>query len=357
MFVEVVLYEDETEDTINQKAKLITEELEISDKVEPIAKKTAYITLKDHKEEWPNDVKCRLINPAKSNIGKISKTILQNINEQIRSKLKLKQWRSTADTLEWFKGIKNKKDLQFIQIDIVDFYPSITSELFDKALKFAETVVHITEQQKSILKNSRDSILFHNNRNWQKKSGLFDVTMGSYDGCELCELIGLFIIDTVNKKHPEIDFGLYCDDGLGTIKIIPKSHLIRVEKKLHKTFKDIGLTITCNTKATNVVNFLDVTLNLHKNTFSPFRKPNDIPVYIHKDSNHPPHITKQLPISINKRLNKISSNEEIFESAKHDYEKALKESKLESTLKYEAPTENTKPKRRKTSPSNCSGPL
>ena len=171
--------------------------------------------------------------------------------------------------------------------------------------------------------------------------------MGSYDGCELCELVGLFIIDTVNKKHPEINFGLYRDDGLGAIKIIPKSHLNRLEKKLHKTFKEIGLTITCDTKSTNVVNFLDVTLNLHKNTFSPFRKPDDNPVYIHKDSNHPPHITKQLPISINKRLIKISSNEEIFESAKHDYEKALKESKLESTLKYEAPKENTKPKRRR----------
>ena len=49
------LTEDDTEDNINQKAKLITEELEISDKVEPIAKKPAYITLKDHKYEWPNE--------------------------------------------------------------------------------------------------------------------------------------------------------------------------------------------------------------------------------------------------------------------------------------------------------------
>ena len=147
----------------------------------------------------------------------------------------------------------------------------------------------ITEEQKKVLRNSRDSLLYHNDRSWQKKTGLFDVTMGSYDGCELCELIGLFIIDRVNKKHPEINFGLYRDDGLGTIKIIPKPQLIRLEKRLHKTFKEIGLTITCDTKCNNVVNFLDVTLNLQKNTFSLFRKPNDHPVYIHKESNHPPH--------------------------------------------------------------------
>ena len=341
------LTENNTEQTINEEAKSITDQLEISDKVEPIAKKSAYITLKDHKTDFPNDVKCRLINPTKSNIGKISKILLQNINEKIRNKLQLQQWRSTADTLQWFKNLKNKQNLQFIQIDVVDFYPSITLELYEKAIKFAETVVEISDEHKKILRNARDSILYHNNKSWQKQTGLFDVTMGSYDGCELCELVGLLIIHTVNKNHPEIDFGLYRDDGAGAHNSMSKPQLERLEKKLHKTFEELGLKITCDTKCKNVMNMLDVTFNMQKNTYAPYRKPNDNPVYIHKDSNHPPHIAEQLPKSINKRLNSISSNKDIFDSSKNEYEKALKESKLTHTLNYENKDEKPKNKRRK----------
>ena len=31
-------------------------------------------------------------------------------------------------------------------------------------------------------------------------SNLFDVTMGSYDGAEICELVNLFILDHLGKK-------------------------------------------------------------------------------------------------------------------------------------------------------------
>ena len=44
-----------------------------------------------------------------------------------------------------------------------------------------------------------------------------------------------------------------------------------------------------------VVNFLDVTLNLHDDTYAPFRKPNDNPQYIHNQSNHPRCVIKQVP--------------------------------------------------------------
>ena len=49
--------------------------------------------------------------------------------------------------------------------------------------------------------------------------------MGSYDGCELCELVGLYIIHKMKLKFPEIDFGLYRDDSLGAIKLTPKQNL------------------------------------------------------------------------------------------------------------------------------------
>ena len=72
-----------------------------------------------------------------------------------------------------------------------------------------------------------------------------------------------------------------------------------------------------------IVHFLDVTLNLEKGTFSPYRKPNDHPIYIHKDSNHPPNVIKEMPKSINKRLSAISSTKEEFDLFKPDYHKAL----------------------------------
>ena len=331
--------DESTEQAINQEAKLITEKLKISDRVEPTAKKNAYITIKDHKENFPNNIKCRLINPAKSNIGKISQKILKNINFQIRNELKLQQWCSTRDALNWFKNLTNKTRLKFIQLDIVDFYPSITMELANAAIDFASTVVNISSETKSILHNARQSILFHNNSVWKKTTGLFDVTMGSLDGCELCELVGLHILHQVRQKFPEIDFGLYRDDGLGALKRTPKTKLEKLKKELHKYFKDnLGLSITLTTDLT-VVNFLDVTLDLHGERFYPYRKPNDVPTYVNKDSNHPAHIARNLPEAISRRLSELSSDRAAFDDSKGEYEKALRESGMACKLTFN-PTKN-----------------
>ena len=183
----------------------------------------------------------------------------------------------------------------------------------------------------------------------EKVTGLFDVTMGSFDGCELCEVVGLFVLHRMMEKFPEIDFGLYRDDGLGALKRTPRTKLEKLKKDLFKMFKEeFGLAITLETDLT-VVNFLDVTFDLHNEKFYHYRKPNDQPVYIHNDSNHPPHVTKQLPGNINKRLNEISCNKESFDTFKVDYEKALADSHLHSKLTYAAPSgaETAKPRTRK----------
>ena len=82
------------------------------------------------------------------------------------------------------------------------------------------------------------------------------------------------------------------------------------------------------------VDFLDVSMNLLDESFKPFRKPNDTPIYVHKLSNHPPHISKNIPKAIGKRINQLSSNEEIFNNSKHDYEVALKKSGYNQNLIY-----------------------
>jgi hypothetical protein len=75
----------------------------------------------------------------------------------------------------------------------------------------------------------------------------------------------------------------------------------------------LGLKITAEVNY-KTVNFLDVTLNLTNESYKPYRKPNNDPLYIHKESNHPPSITKQLSAAINSRIASLSSDKQSFDS-------------------------------------------
>ena len=69
----------------------------------------------------------------------MSKTHLDRINSEIRQKLKLNQWKNTTDVITWFSNIDQKQECSFIQLDIKEFYPSITKIIFEDALDFAKT--------------------------------------------------------------------------------------------------------------------------------------------------------------------------------------------------------------------------
>ncbi len=136
--------------------------------------------------------------------------------------------------------------------------------------------------------------------------------MGSYDGAEICELVGLFILNKLGQKFGKENIGLYRDDGLA----IMKSKSARLadkneEKNSTNVSKQFGLKITAEANL-HVVNFLDVTFDLNNGKFKPYRKPNDDPLYINRHSNHPPSIIKQLPTSINKRISALSADEQNF---------------------------------------------
>ena len=64
-------------------------------------------------------------------------------------------------------------------------------------------------------------------------------------------------------------------------------------------------------KHTKTVNYLDVPLNLENSTYHPYQKENNQIKYIYTESDHPPSIIKQLPISIESRVSSLSSSEEI----------------------------------------------
>ena len=46
----------------------------------------------------------------------------------------------------------------------------------------------------------------------------FDVTMGSYDGVEVCELSGIFMLSLSGNKYNSNNIGLYRNDGLAIFK-------------------------------------------------------------------------------------------------------------------------------------------
>ena len=61
---------------INREARKIARTFDVADRVDTMAKEECFITLKDHKEDYRTSSKYRLLNPTKSQLGKISKQIL-----------------------------------------------------------------------------------------------------------------------------------------------------------------------------------------------------------------------------------------------------------------------------------------
>ena len=109
--------------------------------------------------------------------------------------------------------------------------------------------------------------------------------------------------------------------------------------------KSFGFSIEI-TASIKVANFLDVTFDLTKETYSPYKKPNDNILYVHNSSNHPPNILKQIPDAVSKRLSRNSSSEEIFNQHKDEYVAAIKSSGYKEPLKFTANTENSQRRNR-----------
>ena len=102
-------------------------------------------------------------------------------------------------------------------------------------------------------------MLFHDGNAWVKKEGnpLFDVTMGSYDGAEVCELVGLYLFGKLAPLIGTKNVGLYRDDGLAVIHQANGPKMDRIRKDIIALFKSEGLSITIDTNLIET-DFLDV---------------------------------------------------------------------------------------------------
>ena len=174
----------------------------IFDRMDINAEPNCFITIKDHKENFLNNPKVRLINPAKNELGRISKTILDNINMKLFQATKINQWKNTVSAIKWFNSLKDKHLMKLVMFDIKNFYSSIIQDLLNKALNFASAYTSISKCDIDVTNQARKSLLFDGFNIWIKKQGrLFDVSMGAYDGTEVCEFMGTYMLNVLSKKQ------------------------------------------------------------------------------------------------------------------------------------------------------------
>ena len=120
---------------------------------------------------------------------------------------------STIDVLSFLKSIKNKQNCKFTSFGTKDCYPTLTKELLGKCLRFAETKIEVTEDEKKIIYNSKKLLLFYKGNTWIKK------------------LVGNFLLERISEISNKSNIGLYRNDDLSILRI--KSGTL-FEKRLFK---------------------------------------------------------------------------------------------------------------------------
>ena len=111
---------------------------------------------------------------------------------------------------------QRQSSCSFIQFDNKDFYSSITDNILHQTLKFTKQPTNINKNDLRIINHCYKLLLFSDNKSCKKKTtdSCFEATMGSFDGAEICELVGLYIRSKVEKILSKSNFGLYRDDVL-----------------------------------------------------------------------------------------------------------------------------------------------
>ena len=252
---------------------------------------------------------------------------------------KYNQWKNSMDTIDWFRKIKDKKRSTFVQFDIIEFYPSITKELLVRSLNHAREYTDITEEKIEIILASRKSVLSDSRRSWIKSHvDNFDVPMGAYDSAQVADLAGIYILDTLGRIVNLEQVGLYRDDGIIYIPDSNGPKTSSIQKKIIRANKLLCLRIQI-ASSLKIEDFFNVTLNLNNGTFKPFSKNDSVPRYINVSSNHPRSVLRQIPNTVNQRINKLSKCKKIFEENKSRYDDALKDSGFQVRLKYLTPVD------------------
>ena len=135
----------------------------------------------------------------------------------------------------------------------MNFYPSITKELLTKSINYAKSITNIEEEVITTILHSRKSLLFGKTSIWVKNDKSdFDVTMRSYDGVEVCELVRLYLLNLLTNEFGKYNLSLYRDDGLSCFQNISGPESVKIKMKMSSIFKEnrLKITVECNSSIT-----------------------------------------------------------------------------------------------------------
>ena len=78
-----------------------------------------------------------MINPTKSETGKVTKLFVENMNTKIRELSSANKCQDSDTVISLFKNIKNKRKYIFMQFDMKEFYPWISKDQLLKVIDYA----------------------------------------------------------------------------------------------------------------------------------------------------------------------------------------------------------------------------
>ena len=151
--------------------------------------------------------------------------------------LKLNQWKNTKEVIDWFASSDEKPLYKFVPFNKTESHPSIKGPLLEKALKFAEDTLTYQPKTRLLSNTLENLLLFNKSETWIKKdSGLFDIAKGPFDGAEVCELVGNFLLHKLPGKCKRRNLALYRVDGFAIFKNVNGPDSEKIFKKIVNCF-------------------------------------------------------------------------------------------------------------------------
>ena len=173
----------------------------------------------NHKDNFVNRPTCRLINPTKSKLGRVSKKILQSINKTVWDKIKLNQWQNTGEVIDRFDALSKK-------CSVVDFYryqflSRFSWELLILLVNLLQSVIKIMKSfYLAVVEQNRFGDLFCSTTAKCGKRQTIHLSMWVWAATmEVCEIVNLYILHHSRSKFSNKNVGLYRDDGLAAFLI------------------------------------------------------------------------------------------------------------------------------------------
>ena len=148
--------------------------------------------------------------------------------------------------------------------------------------------------------------------------------MGSFDDVEIWKFAGIHILSLLSNELDKQSTGLPQDDGLILLRNRSKQRTDRIRKDVIEIFRNAGFKSFKVEIKTNlhIADFLDVTFNLLDGMYTPYKNKPSTTDY--------KTTTNIYKYNISNRLSNNSSNKQVFDISKGEYEKALRESGYEN---------------------------